>query len=64
MTEKETAKRLLALGYRFSIQFVTADGANFGEPLCFKTADAVGPFMRESGLKQKWVKKLDEVAHG
>jgi len=45
-TELEILTELMEKGYRHIIQF-TKKGENFGEPLAFKLAGEVGPFMRE-----------------
>lgn len=43
--EQKVAKGMFAKGYRYCVQ-VTAYGKNFGEPLYFKSAGDVGPFLR------------------
>jgi len=43
--EQSVAKKMKAKGYSVIVQ-VTANGKNFGEPLYFKGADKVGPFLR------------------
>lgn len=43
--EKSVAEKMKAKGYTHIVQ-VTANGKDFGEPLYFKSADQVGPFLR------------------
>ena len=48
---------MMAKGYMYVVQIVTVDG-DFGEPLYFKSADKVGPFLRSfpdyQKAKVKW----------
>ena len=60
-SEKDIAPKMKSKGYHFVIQFVNEDGTDFGEPLYFKTVSSVGPFMRDTNLKQKWVVNLNKV---
>lgn len=58
--EQATAKKFMIKGYKHAIQ-LELDGELFGEPMYFKTAEQVGPFMRSTAggkLKQKWVVNL------
>ena len=43
--EQKVAEKMKALGYLYIAQ-ITVDGKNHGEPLYFKSADKVGPFLR------------------
>ena len=64
-SELEILTELMEKGYRHIVQF-TKNGENFGEPLAFKSADEVGPFMREnpkliatkSGKLLDWINAL------
>ena len=43
--EQDIGKKMKAKGYNYIVQITTVDGS-FGEPLYFKSADSVGPFLR------------------
>lgn len=58
--EQAMAKKFMIKGYKHAVQF-ELDGELWGEPMYFKTAEQVGPFMRSTAggkLKQKWVVNL------
>ena len=60
-SEKAVAKKMAAKGYKYVAQITTSEG-KFGEPLYFKSADAVGPFLRSfpdyANAKTEWVAEL------
>ena len=57
--EQAVAKKMIAKDNTIAIQFVNPDGKDFGDPVYFKSAGDVGPFMRQNPeLKQKWVINL------
>ena len=52
--------KLITKGYQYCVQF-SKDGKAFGEPLCFKSSNDVGPFMRDNpDLKMIWQRKLTD----
>jgi len=63
--EQTVAKKMMAKGYLYIAQFTTVDG-NFGEPLYFKSANDVGPFLRSfpdyQKIKMTWTFKLEPEA--
>ena len=60
-SEKKIAEKMKEKGYKYAIQIVTIDG-DFGEPLYFKTANEVGPLLREfpeyKKAKIKWTVEI------
>ena len=54
-------EKLKAKGYKYVVQFANSEtGKLFGEPLAFKSADQVGPFMRENKeLKMVWTRTIE-----
>ena len=61
MDEKRVARRFAAKGYKYAVQFKTILGKPFGDPFYFKTAGAVGPFMRANKLEMTWTKPIEEM---
>jgi len=61
--EKAVAKKMQAKGYNYIVQITTVDG-DFGEPLYFKHASEVGPFLRNfpdyQKAKIKWTATLSD----
>ena len=59
--EKKVAEKMKKKGYKYAVQIVTIDG-DFGEPLYFKTANEVGPFLRSfpeyKKAKIKWTVEI------
>lgn len=59
--ERKIADKMKAKGYTYAVQ-VTTDEGDFGAPLYFKSASAVGPFLRSfpdyKNAKTRWVVKL------
>ena len=62
-SEKAMAKKMKDKGYKYAVQITTVDG-DFGEPLYFKSADEVGPFLRTfpgyQKAKTKWTADLSK----
>jgi hypothetical protein len=58
-TELQAMKSLKKLGYKYAVQF-EYNGEDFGPPITFKSADQVGPFMREEKLSMRWTKNIDK----
>jgi hypothetical protein len=60
-SEKKVAEKMKKKGYKYAVQIVTIDG-DFGEPLYFKTANEVGPFLRSfpeyKKAKIKWTVEI------
>ena len=50
--------RLKNKGYNYVVQF-EKNGKDYMEPLVFKSAKDVGPFMRSEKCKMKWTKKIE-----
>lgn len=62
-SELEILTELMEKGYRHIVQFQKKD-EDFGEPLAFKSADEVGPFMRETpDLTMKSTSKIIDRVH-
>lgn len=61
MNEREVARRFRAKGFKYAAQFKEEDGELFGDPIYFKTAEEVGPFMRAHNLTMVWTKPIEEM---
>jgi hypothetical protein len=61
MNESAAAKLFRAKGFKYVALFKTEDNEIFGDPIYFKDAQEVGPFMRENNVGMVWTKPIDEM---
>lgn len=60
VSELEVFKELKVKGYNYVVQFIK-DNKKWGDPLAFKSADQVGPFLRSNPeLKVEWNRNIDK----
>ena len=60
MSELEIAVRLKNKGYTHMVQFLK-EGEKFGDPIGFKKASEIGPFLRENpDLRMAWSENIEE----